>query len=138
MPETQGGSRQERYKGPLYDRATHLPDARCTRVCLLESQGGICARALVAAGLPVAAFACIVALTAARLPFPLLCCCWCCPGGQEPAHCEGCGYEEDRTDLSCVLISVLALFPRVKRLELYTKVCGRLGACRFLRLVRSD
>lgn len=74
---------------------------------------------------------CIVALTAARLPSPLLPL-LVLPGGQEQAHCKGCGYEEDRTDLSCVLISVLALFPRVKRLEVYTKVCSRLGACRFL------
>lgn len=37
-------------------------------------------------------------------------------------HCEGCGYEVERPDLSCILISLLALFPRIKKLEIYTKV----------------
>jgi hypothetical protein len=58
------------------------------------------------------------------------------PGGADPVHCEGCGYETERPDLSCVLISLLALFPRLKRLEVFTKVGGwqplvdrQAGAC---------
>lgn len=45
-----------------------------------------------------------------------------CAGAPDPVHCDGCGYENDRADLSCVLISLLALFPRLRRLEVYTKV----------------
>lgn len=43
-------------------------------------------------------------------------------GAPDPIHCEGCGYENERTDLSCILISLLALFPQLKRLEVCTKV----------------
>ena len=33
----------------------------------------------------------------------------------------------DRPDLSCVLISLLAMFPKLKRLEIYTKVTHAKG-----------
>jgi hypothetical protein len=58
----------------------------------------------------------------------VLCCAVCCAGGgADPLQCDGCGYEQESTDLSCVLISLLALFPRLKRLEVATKVRPGLG-----------
>lgn len=40
----------------------------------------------------------------------------------EPVVCEGCGYDTDLPDLTSVLMSLLALYPGLKKLEVYTKV----------------
>lgn len=41
----------------------------------------------------------------------------------EGATCDGCGYDTELPDLTCVLMSLLALYPGLKKLEVYTKVC---------------
>lgn len=41
----------------------------------------------------------------------------------EGVICEGCGYDTELPDLTSVLMSLLALYPGLKKLEVYTKVC---------------
>lgn len=42
--------------------------------------------------------------------------------GAEGASCEGCGHSTELPDTTAVLVSLLAVYPGVRRLEVFTKV----------------
>jgi hypothetical protein len=42
--------------------------------------------------------------------------------GGDGAICEGCGYSCELPDTTAVLMSLLALYPGLRKLEVYTKV----------------
>jgi hypothetical protein len=54
--------------------------------------------------------------------------------GGDGAICEGCGYSSELPDTTAVLMSLLALYPGLRKLEVYTKVGFGFWGCSHLIL----